>query len=120
MPTPTFTATCHVPFLQQLRDAADAVHAPGVVDPWEHKLRNLKGQLGHDGVERVHQRRIRPAGNSDTSPLGPDRAAFARNEEAGVEQHPRAWAEPWLVSGSGAGICAGAALTVRRLHRPAK
>ena len=53
MPTPTFTATRHVPFLQQLREAADAARAASDVDPWEPKLHKLKGRIGHDGVERV-------------------------------------------------------------------
>jgi hypothetical protein len=53
MSAPTFAATRHVPFLQQLREAEDAVRTRDDVDLWELHLRNLKGRIGHDGVERV-------------------------------------------------------------------
>src|SRR5262245_27806403 len=42
----------HRPFLQKLKDAADAVRNSPDEDPWEPTLRKLKGRLGHDGVER--------------------------------------------------------------------
>jgi hypothetical protein len=34
-------------------EAADAARAINAQDPWEPVLRQLKGRIGHDGVERV-------------------------------------------------------------------
>jgi hypothetical protein len=53
MPISTIAGERHLSWVEQLRDAADAVRAPSVVDPWEPQLRSLKGRIGHDGVERV-------------------------------------------------------------------
>jgi len=40
-------------FIQQLRDGAAAARRASGEDPWEPKLRKLKGRIGHDGVERL-------------------------------------------------------------------
>ena len=52
MPLTTTAGARHIPFLQQLRETADAARATSE-DPWERQLRKLKGQIGHDGIERV-------------------------------------------------------------------
>lgn len=43
----------HRSFLQKLRDAVEAQRIASAEDPWAAKLRNLKGRLGPDGVERI-------------------------------------------------------------------
>ena len=40
-------------FVEMLRASAEAGRNAGVEDPWEARLRKLKGRIGHDGVERV-------------------------------------------------------------------
>jgi len=40
-------------FSELLRASAEAGRNAGVEDPWEARLRKLKGRIGHDGVERV-------------------------------------------------------------------
>jgi hypothetical protein len=40
-------------FLQKIREGAAASRDCPQEDPWERKLRKLKGRVGHDGVERV-------------------------------------------------------------------
>src|SRR5216684_8714576 len=40
-------------FSELLRASAEAGRNAGVEDPWEPKLRKLKGRIGHDGIERV-------------------------------------------------------------------
>jgi hypothetical protein len=37
-------------FLESLREAREAVKPS---DPWTSALRNIQGQIGHDGVERI-------------------------------------------------------------------
>ena len=39
-------------WVERLREARDAVRSNSE-DPWERQLRKLKGQIGHDGIERV-------------------------------------------------------------------
>jgi hypothetical protein len=43
----------HRPFLQVLRDSAEAARRESGEDPWEPALRKLKGHIGGDGVERI-------------------------------------------------------------------
>jgi hypothetical protein len=40
-------------FLQELQHDILASRNSGNDDPWERKLRKLKGKIGHDGIERV-------------------------------------------------------------------
>jgi hypothetical protein len=40
-------------FLKKLRDGAATARKAGLEDPWERKLRKLKGRVGHDGIERI-------------------------------------------------------------------
>jgi hypothetical protein len=40
-------------FSEQLRAGVEAARKAAVEDPWEPKLRKLKGRIGHDGIERV-------------------------------------------------------------------
>jgi hypothetical protein len=40
-------------FMEELRDAREAVRNAPAEDPWGPALRKLKGRVGHDGVERV-------------------------------------------------------------------
>jgi len=42
-----------VSFQQLLREAAHAAGTAVDKDPWEPKLRKLKGRVGSDGVERI-------------------------------------------------------------------
>ena len=42
-----------LPFSELLRASAEAGRNAGVEDPWEPKLRKLKGRVGPDGVKRV-------------------------------------------------------------------
>jgi hypothetical protein len=53
MPLKTTTRIVHRSFREQLREAADAARATSAQDPWEPVLRQLKGRIGHDGVERI-------------------------------------------------------------------
>ena len=53
MPLTTTTRIVHRSFREQLREAAYAARAAGAQDPWEPVLRQLKGRIGHDGVERI-------------------------------------------------------------------
>jgi hypothetical protein len=43
----------HRSFLQELRDAAQAVRDARTEDPWEPTLHKLRGRIAADGVERV-------------------------------------------------------------------
>jgi gluconate kinase len=47
------TSVVHRSFREQLREAADAALAVNAQDPWEPVLRQIKGRIGHDGVQRV-------------------------------------------------------------------
>jgi hypothetical protein len=40
-------------FLQELQHDIMKARASASEDPWERKLRKLKGKIGHDGIERV-------------------------------------------------------------------
>src|ERR1700757_3625715 len=40
-------------FLQTLQHDIIKARNSGNEDPWERKLRKLKGKVGHDGIERV-------------------------------------------------------------------
>jgi hypothetical protein len=40
-------------FLQTLQHDIIAARASANEDPWEQKLRKLKGKIGHDGIERI-------------------------------------------------------------------
>lgn len=40
-------------FLQELQHDIIAARHSASEDPWESKLRKLKGKIGHDGIERV-------------------------------------------------------------------
>ncbi len=40
-------------FSEMLRAGAEAVRNSAMEDPWEPRLRKLKGRIGHDGIERV-------------------------------------------------------------------
>ena len=40
-------------FSELLRAGAEAARNAAEEDPWEVKLRKLKGRIGHDGVERI-------------------------------------------------------------------
>jgi len=42
-----------VSFSELLRAGAEAARNAAEEDPWEPKLRRLKGRIGHDGVERI-------------------------------------------------------------------
>jgi hypothetical protein len=53
MPVTTTTHIVHRSFRDQLREAAGAARAASAQDPWEPVLRQLKGRIGHDGVERI-------------------------------------------------------------------
>jgi hypothetical protein len=54
MPINQFNVGCpHRSFTQRLRDAAEAVRRENGEDPWEAVLREIKGHIGADGVERV-------------------------------------------------------------------
>src|SRR5262245_19659865 len=53
MPLRTTTRFVHRSFREQLRETADAARAISAQDPWEPVLRQLKGRIGHDGVERI-------------------------------------------------------------------
>jgi hypothetical protein len=53
MPATTITGERHLSWVEQLREAADVARLGSDEDPWEPKLRKLKGSIGHDGVERV-------------------------------------------------------------------
>ena len=37
-------------FVERLREAREAIKPS---DPWTSALRNIRGQIGHDGVERI-------------------------------------------------------------------
>jgi len=41
------------PFLQALRDGAEAARRTTAEDPWEPVLRTLRGKVAADGIERV-------------------------------------------------------------------
>ena len=43
----------HLSFSELLRAGAEAARNAAVEDPWEPRLRKLKGRIGHDGVERI-------------------------------------------------------------------
>jgi len=43
----------HLSFVEQLRAGAEAARNAVEEDPWEPKLRRLKGRIGHDGIERI-------------------------------------------------------------------
>jgi hypothetical protein len=53
MPTATLTIDRNRPFMEQLRAAREAGLNASAEDPWEAALRNLKGRVAHDGIERV-------------------------------------------------------------------
>jgi hypothetical protein len=53
IPLKTTTLIVNRSFREQLREAMDTARAVSAQDPWEPVLRQLKGRIGHDGVERV-------------------------------------------------------------------
>ncbi len=52
-PHPREPERSRLSFVEILRASAEAGRNAGVEDPWEARLRKLKGRIGHDGVERV-------------------------------------------------------------------